>query len=144
MKAVVHRSQSTTFSRRGISQSLNMLQVIKDGSAARYIATIVSKNDTPKGYVLMTGERGLLIYFPDGDRFSFQKADAPSQVARRTTGSGRHAPGLTTRVTHRNGLFRLGVILGRIAHYAETRRVEIGGFRTLAEGLGGFPRLGHA
>jgi hypothetical protein len=52
--------------------------------------------------------------------------------------SGRHTPGLTTTVTHRNGLFRLGVILGRIARHAETRRVEIGGFRTLARAWAGF------
>jgi hypothetical protein len=58
--------------------------------------------------------------------------------------SGRHTPGLTTTVTHRNGLFRLGVILGRIARHAETRRVEIGGFPYSRGGLGGFPRLGHA
>jgi hypothetical protein len=37
-----------------------------------------------------------------------------------------------------NGLFRLGAILGRIARHAETRRVEIGGFRTLAGAWAGF------
>ena len=57
---------------------------------------------------------------------ALESQGSPAHVA------GRHAPGLTTRFTHRNGLFRLGAILGRIERHAETRRVEIGGFRTLA------------
>jgi hypothetical protein len=61
------------------------------------------------------------------------------QAARRVTiPDDMRRAGHTTRVTHRNGLFRLGAILGRIARHAETRRVEIGGFRTLAGAWAGF------
>jgi hypothetical protein len=36
-----------------------------------------------------------------------------SKAARRTTGSGRQAPATPPRVTPRNGLFKLGSVLGR-------------------------------
>ena len=44
------------------------------------MVAITSKNSTDKGYVLMTGERGILIYFPESDRFSFQKADEIQKI----------------------------------------------------------------
>ena len=64
----------------GIFQSDGLLNNIKRGSSVERIATISSKNDASKGYVLMAGERGLLIYFPDGDRISFQKADEVQKI----------------------------------------------------------------
>jgi hypothetical protein len=61
-----------------------------------------------------------------------------AKVARRTTLPDDIRRALPLRFTHRNGLFKLGMILGRIARHAETRRVEIGGFRTLAGAWAGF------
>lgn len=66
----------------GINQSLALIHYAKSGKSVPYnaIATIVSKNDSSKGYVLMMGERGLLTYFPDSDRFSFQKANEIQKI----------------------------------------------------------------
>jgi len=66
----------------GINQSLALIHYANSKSVPYImtIATIVSKNDSSKGYVLMMGERGLLTYFPDSDRFSFQKADEVQKI----------------------------------------------------------------
>ena len=58
----------------GISYSLVSLDNFKDGSAGPG-PTIVLKDGSYRRYVLMAGERGVLIYFPKDNRISFQKAD---------------------------------------------------------------------
>jgi hypothetical protein len=62
----------------GVANSLVLVGLIRSGRVSP--ATIVSKNDTTEGFVLMTGERGLLIYFPDGNRVRFQKADELQKI----------------------------------------------------------------
>lgn len=59
--------------------SLIVLENLKHAPPDQMTA-ITSKSSTDKGYVLMTGERGILIYFPEGDRLSFQKIDEIQKI----------------------------------------------------------------
>ncbi|WP_426526787.1 hypothetical protein [Bradyrhizobium sp. McL0615] len=64
----------------GAGQTHFILDQIKTGKADGRIATIVSKNDTSRGYLLMMGEHRLLIYFPDNDRLSLQKTEEIQRI----------------------------------------------------------------
>ncbi|UPK05338.1 hypothetical protein [Bradyrhizobium sp. 170] len=46
----------------------------------RFLSEIVTKSATQKAFVVMGGERGLLLYHPDSKRVSFQRADEIQKI----------------------------------------------------------------
>jgi hypothetical protein len=59
--------------------SLATVDRVKQGVHKEF-AEIVAKSGTSKAYVIMAGERGLLLYSPDTDRVSFQRADEIQKI----------------------------------------------------------------
>jgi hypothetical protein len=44
------------------------------------LSVVTTKSDTINGYLIMAGERGILLYKPDKNRISFQRSDEVQSI----------------------------------------------------------------